>query len=158
MFTLTPSRSSSVLQIFPATKLFSDFLRAKMMFTHLSVFSHNKSVSVLLSLYSQKPTIFNFGFQRERNASSISLVAVKRTSAVRHAAIFTTTTTRRTRTVLHHVWLLSTRASLSYFRACGCDECGKGLFGKVCSKFYFCTLLLILITRVVMCLIKTHFQ
>ena len=53
MFTLTPSRSSSVLQIFPATKLFSDFLWAKMMFTHLSVFSHNKSVSVLLSLYSQ---------------------------------------------------------------------------------------------------------
>ena len=66
MFTLTPSRSSSVLQIFPATKLFSDFLWAKMMFTHLSVFSHNKSVSVILSLYSQKPTIFNFGFQRER--------------------------------------------------------------------------------------------
>ena len=44
MFTLTPSRSSSVLQIFPATKLFSDFLWAKMMFTHLSVFSQNKSV------------------------------------------------------------------------------------------------------------------
>ena len=134
MFNLTPSGSSSVLQIFPATKLFSDFLWAKMMFTHLSVFSHNKSVLVFLSLYSQNSTIFNFGFQRERkkwNASSIPLVAVKKTLAVRHATILTTTTRRRTRTVLRHVWLLSTRASLSCFRACGCDECGKGLLAHI---------------------------
>ena len=36
---------------------------------------------------------------------------------------------RRLFCVVRYVWLLSTRASLSCFRACGCDECGKGLFG-----------------------------
>ena len=42
-----------------------------MLLTHLSVFSHNKSVSVLLSLYRQKPSIPNFGLQRKRKKCSL---------------------------------------------------------------------------------------
>ena len=49
--------NSLVFQIFPATELFFNFLRAKMLLTHFSVFRHNKSVSVFLSFNCQKPPI-----------------------------------------------------------------------------------------------------
>ena len=42
---------------------------------------------------------------------------------------------RRLFCVVRHIWLLSTRASLSCFRACGCDECGKGLLASFLPLF-----------------------
>ena len=99
--------------------------------SHTLVYSVTINLSRCYCLFTAKSqrflTLVSKGKEKMK-CEFYSLVAVKRTSAVRHAAIFNTTTTRRTRTVLRHDWLLSTRASLSCFRACGCDECGKGLF------------------------------
>ena len=73
-------RNSSLhFQIFPATELYYYyyyyyFLWAKMLLIHLIVFSHNKSVSVFLSLYGQKPSIPNLGLQRKRKKNEMLVI------------------------------------------------------------------------------------